>query len=203
MTATEIRNTLANSSVFAQIVIKDQPQLTLRQVDTYKAALFNELPIQRFNEVTVRIETEQKTRRGAPKPQRRRFDMIALVYPMFTQRTPLVIGVEIKVSRSDLMNDSKILDYLPYCHYLYIAVPTNLQGNAQLVARQLNDKVGKPVVGVIDCVDTASGKGSAQLLAQADKNTPKPHAITEVMTECVWHKAFKTIDNHKTKGGAK
>ncbi len=76
-----------------------------------------------FPEVTVRLETDQRTRRGKPKPQRRRLDLVALVQPHYREWRPFVIGVEIKVSEHDLAGDYKLYDYLHYCHLFYLAVP--------------------------------------------------------------------------------
>lgn len=80
-----------------------------------------------FPEVTVRPPTEGTTRRGKPRFQRRRFDLVALVQPHYKIWEPLAIGIEIKVDVHDLMNDDKIADYLPYVHLFYLAVPSDLE----------------------------------------------------------------------------
>lgn len=82
-------------------------------------------------EVTVRLPTEELTRRGKPKPQRRRMDLVAVVLPHIKVWQPLLIGVEVKVSKSDLMGDNKIADYLDYCHLFYLAVPSDLVAEAK------------------------------------------------------------------------
>jgi hypothetical protein len=53
----------------------------------------------------------------APLPNGRRADMMAI-----DPKGRLVI-VEIKVSRADLLGDSKWCDYLDYCDFFYWAVP--------------------------------------------------------------------------------
>ncbi|MCY7339599.1 MAG: MmcB family DNA repair protein [Sphingomonas bacterium] len=55
-----------------------------------------------------------------PLPNGRRADMMAI-----DGKGQLVI-VEIKVSRSDLLGDSKWIDYLDYCDRFYWAVPSAL-----------------------------------------------------------------------------
>jgi hypothetical protein len=45
---------------------------------------------------------------------------------------PLIVGYEIKVSRSDFMRDNKFFGYLPYCHELYFVVPTGLIDRMEL-----------------------------------------------------------------------
>ena len=41
-------------------------------------------------------------------------------------------GIEIKVSKSDLMNDNKMSEYMFFCDYFYIAVPNELKECAKL-----------------------------------------------------------------------
>lgn len=91
-----------------------------------------------FPEVTVRVPAEGKTRRGKPRLQRRRFDLVALVQTHYKNFTPLAIGVEIKVSRHDLLADDKLSDYLPYVHLFYLAVPAELEGDATDKVTSLN-----------------------------------------------------------------
>lgn len=84
-----------------------------------------------FPEVTVRLPAEGLTRRGKPRLQRRRMDLVALVQPHYKNFKPFVIGVEIKVDLHDLQNDIKIVDYLGYCHLFYLAVPPELKEPAR------------------------------------------------------------------------
>ena len=51
----------------------------------------------------------------------RRLDMLSLDYMRGRVR-----GYEIKVSRSDFVNDTKWQDYLPYCHQFYFVCPPDL-----------------------------------------------------------------------------
>ncbi len=99
-----------------------------------------------FTEVTVRIPTEEVTRFGKPKPQRRRFDAIALVKPHFKAYGDdlFALGIEVKVSKSDLSGDMKFTDYLAYCDYFAFAVPTELLAEAR---RKIHDR---PAVGLIN-----------------------------------------------------
>lgn len=84
-------------------------------------------------EVTIRIATDEVTRFGKPKPQRRRFDLISLVKPHYKAwgEDLFSVGIEIKVSNSDLTRDSKYKDYLPYVDYFAFAVPTPLLPDAR------------------------------------------------------------------------
>lgn len=76
-----------------------------------------------FPEVTVRSPIDGTTRRGKPRLQRRRLDLLALVQPNYRQWTPFLACVEIKVDRQDLAQDEKMTDYLPFVHLFYLAVP--------------------------------------------------------------------------------
>lgn len=84
-------------------------------------------------EVTIRKVTDEVTRFGKPKPQRRRFDLISLVKPHYKAwgEDLFSVGIEIKVSKSDLSRDSKYKDYLPYVDYFAFAVPTQLLPDAR------------------------------------------------------------------------
>ncbi|QMW06390.1 hypothetical protein [Spirosoma foliorum] len=79
-------------------------------------------------EVTIRIPTDQKTRFNRPKPQRRRFDAVAVVKPHYRAWGDelFTVGFEIKVTKSDLLADVKIADYLGYTDFMYLVVPTDL-----------------------------------------------------------------------------
>jgi hypothetical protein len=56
-----------------------------------------------------------------PLPNGRRADMVAI------DGHGLLTIVEIKVSRADLLGDSKWPDYLDYCDFFYWAVPSGFQ----------------------------------------------------------------------------
>lgn len=61
-----------------------------------------------------------KDRPGGLSP--RRMDALAIT----RNWTPTVTAYEVKVTRSDLLQDAKIGDYLPWCNRLYVAVPAGL-----------------------------------------------------------------------------
>lgn len=81
-----------------------------------------------FHEVTVRVPGEDRDRFNRPKPQRRRMDIVSLIKPHYKAwGTDLFsVGIEVKVTKSDLMGDNKWLEYLPYCDYFCFAVPADL-----------------------------------------------------------------------------
>ncbi|WP_345375036.1 hypothetical protein [Algivirga pacifica] len=83
---------------------------------------------QLHTEVTVRIPTGERTKFGKEKPQRRRFDLVGLVKPFYSAwgNELFTVGFEVKVSKSDLLQDEKYLDYLGYTDFFFFAVPTEL-----------------------------------------------------------------------------
>ena len=84
-----------------------------------------------YPEVTIRIPTGQTTRRGYPKPQRRRLDLVALVRLNYRAWQPVIIGIEIKASQYDLLSDAKLPQYLPYCDLFFLAAPAELHTPAK------------------------------------------------------------------------
>lgn len=98
-----------------------------------------------FKEVTVRIKTENKTKYGRPKPQRRRLDSVLLVKPHYKAygNEIFTLGIEIKVSKSDLLSDEKFIEYLGYTDFLLFAVPENL---VEYAVQKLKDF---PTIGII------------------------------------------------------
>jgi hypothetical protein len=79
-----------------------------------------------FPEVTIRLPVDGVTRRGKPKLQRRRLDLVGLVQSHYKSFDPFIVGVEIKVAEHDLVGDMKMEQYLEHCHLFYLAVPTEL-----------------------------------------------------------------------------
>lgn len=112
-----------------EIVIRGDfvKEICLKKV-SFIAKMSTEPSFKVFKEVTVRIPTEEKTRFGKDKPQRRRFDAILLVKPYYKAwgGELFSIGIEIKVSKSDLKQDSKFQEYLEFTNYMFFAVPHEL-----------------------------------------------------------------------------
>lgn len=82
-----------------------------------------------FTEVTMRMPTTKTSKRtGKPykTQQRRRIDLVGLVKPNYKAFDLMLLGVEIKVSKSDLLNDKKMFSYAPYFHFMFLAVPEEL-----------------------------------------------------------------------------
>lgn len=153
MKATEILKNLQNGFWAKELSRKEFPFITKMSTPP----LFKVFP-----EVTVRIETEEKTRFGKPKPQRRRFDALSLVKPFYKayENDLFTVGFEIKVAKSDLTGDQKYLDYLGFTDFFFFAVPTFLVEQAKMKAEYSKH------IGVID-----AEKGKIELLPERQQVT--------------------------------
>ena len=86
-----------------------------------------------FTEVTIRKSTGEHTRLGLDKSKHYRFDAIFFVQPgnrALNQKQCYTVGVELKNSKSDLMNDKKMENYLGYTDFFFIGVPSDLVDDA-------------------------------------------------------------------------
>ena len=100
-----------------------------------------------FTEVTIRKTTGEHTRLGLDKSKHYRFDAIFFVQPgnrALNQKQCYTVGVELKNSKSDLMHDDKMENYLGYTDFFFIGVPSNLSEDA------LKRSGDNPNIGVFD-----------------------------------------------------
>lgn len=140
MTAQDIINRLTHSQDQAAPGWIRQLALEVRPSKRHPTRYYDTTRVNFFPEVTVRIATDELTRRGHPKPQRRRIDLLAIVQANYKAWQPFTIGVEIKVDPYDLARDTKIEQYFEFCHYFFLAVPLDLTDAAQ--QRIKEDKPG-------------------------------------------------------------
>ena len=97
-----------------------------------------------FTEVTIRKGTGEQTRLGLDKTKHYRFDAIFFIQPglrALNQHQCYTVGVELKNSKSDLMGDKKIEEYIGYTDFFFIGVPENLIEEA-LERADGNSKIG-------------------------------------------------------------
>ena len=97
-------------------------------------------------EFTIRLDKSVILPDGRHKLYRRRFDAMFLVVPTLNavaQQWTFKVGVEVKATRSDLLGDEKIGDYLGWTDYFFVAVPDNLVRSA------INRFKDEPRVGVV------------------------------------------------------
>ena len=108
-----------------------------------------------FEELTVRYETGEKTRRGLAKQEHYRFDAVLFVQPGYralNQNQCFTIGIELKNSKADLMSDHKMDKYLGWTDLFFIGVPEELTEEAIRKAEEVSEEVfgDKTMVGVFD-----------------------------------------------------
>ena len=86
-----------------------------------------------FFEVTVREDTGEKTRKHLDKKDHFRLDAVIFVEPgnaSLNQGSCYTVGLELKNSKGDLLNDRKMEHYIGYTDFFFIGVPQNLTDEA-------------------------------------------------------------------------
>lgn len=108
-----------------------------------------------FEELTVRYETGEKTKRGLDKQDHYRFDSVLFIQPGYralNQNQCFTVGIELKNSKADLMGDHKMDKYLGWTDLFFIGVPAAITEDAIKKADEVSEKVfgNKSMVGVFD-----------------------------------------------------
>ena len=108
-----------------------------------------------FEELTVRYETGEKTKRGLDKQDHYRFDSVLFIQPGYralNQNQCFTVGIELKNSKADLMGDHKMDKYLGWTDLFFIGVPAAITEDAIRKADEVSEEVfgNKPMVGVFD-----------------------------------------------------
>ena len=108
-----------------------------------------------FEELTVRYETGEKTKRGLDKQDHYRFDSILFIQPGYralNQNQCFTVGIELKNSKADLMGDHKMDKYLGWTDLFFIGVPAAITEDAIRKADEVSEEVfgNKSMVGVFD-----------------------------------------------------
>jgi hypothetical protein len=83
------------------------PQWAIDTINQKKMDYF-----QLFTEVAVSSGTSSKPRR---------IDIVSIVKESNKGPLPTVIGIEVKINIHDLKRDMKLTEYIPFCHYFYLA----------------------------------------------------------------------------------
>lgn len=140
-----------------------------------------------FTEVTVRIPTGRQGR-FSEYLQRRRMDAVAVIRVNDRRYKPILVGIEVKISASDLMCDRKIVDYLPYVDTFYLAVPDYLldAANAYLKTDSRLSEIGVLQVG--RCVETK--KQAGEIRPQAHK---RGKLVEELLMKSLWKEAEQKL----------
>ena len=119
-----------------------------------------------FEELTVRYETGEKTRRGLDRQDHYRFDAVLFIQPGFralNQNQCFTVGIELKNSKADLVADKKMGKYIGWTDFFFIGVPAELTEDAIRKAEEVSlqafgedpalgkeSSLSKSMVGVFD-----------------------------------------------------
>ena len=131
----------------------------------------NTTQFQIYKEVAVTVGTSQHARR---------IDVVGIIKEQ--NSLPTVIGVEIKASINDIQRDTKLTEYMPFCHYFYIAVPneTAFIDTAKAVITQQ--------IGLLCITDeVVDGRYQVVMLKQAQRSEPHPIFLGELYGKCLCH----------------
>ena len=120
-----------------------------------------------FEELTVRYETGEKTKRGLDKQDHYRFDSVLFIQPGYralNQNQCFTVGIELKNSKADLMGDHKMDKYLGWTDLFFIGVPADITEDAIRKADEVSEEVfgNKSMVGVFDIENGAIYKMPAR-----------------------------------------
>lgn len=95
-----------------------------------------------FREVTIRKPTGRTNRFGREALKRYRLDGVAVIRINAHRYTPVLCGIEVKVTESDLAHDDKMREYCSHVDTFYLAVPGALVKSAQAYVRYTGIEAG-------------------------------------------------------------
>lgn len=131
-----------------------------------------------FKEISVNTGTSHHARR---------IDVVAAIKETYKSALPTILGVEIKVSERDLKQDIKMTEYQAFCHYFYLAIPSDTN-MIQLAMEVLTEETG--ILCITDTI--IEGKYQIQVLRKALPLHPSPAFVGEVYGKLLYH-ALKWI----------
>jgi hypothetical protein len=140
-------------------------------IDTLNINNLNDFHI--FNEVAIKSGSSRNPRR---------IDVVGMLKEP-QELLPTVIGVEIKASIHDLKRDMKFTEYMPFCHYFYLAVP-NEQAMIEAAASVIT-----PDIGILCITDkVVDGRYQVVIIKKARlSDNPNSTLLGEVYGKCICH----------------
>jgi len=112
----------------------------------------------------------------------RRIDVVAFVRETYKSPLPTVIGVEIKTNVNDLLRDTKLTEYMSFCHYFYLAIPN------EPALIEAAENVTTQRIGLL-CVTDEVIDGRYQIVVnrKARRLQPHPAILGELYGRCSFH----------------
>jgi len=127
-----------------------------------------------------RLFTEVAVTAGSSRYPRR-IDVVSIVRHFRDGPLPTIIGVEIKADVNDLKRETKLTEYMPFCHYFYLAFPneTAFINAAKAVTTQQ--------IGLLCVTDEIiDGRYQVVMLRKARRSQkPHPALMGELYAKCL------------------
>lgn len=98
-----------------------------------------------------------------------------------------ICGYEVKVSRSDFMQDTKYTEYAPVCTELYVAIPYPYKRQPVATAAEL-----PPSVGLIHVL----GNGQARVVRKAVRREPEYRALAHLLMYVLMSRTHLAVPGH-------
>ena len=164
------KNTNSAAMTTANIIQSlKNPQWAIDTINQKKMDYF-----QLFTEVAVSSGTSSKPRR---------IDIVSIVKESNKGPLPTVIGIEVKINIHDLKRDMKLTEYIPFCHYFYLAIP-NEQAMIDAVASVTTKEIG--ILCVTD--EVVDGRYKNVIIRKAQRiKKPHPVLLGELYGKCLFH----------------
>lgn len=145
-----------------------------------------------FREVTIRKPTGQINRFGEEKLKRYRLDGVSVIKINDHRYEPVIVGLEVKISKSDLMNDTKMQEYLDYCDFFFLTIPRHLGFDAKTYISQhpQGDRIGMIIV---EC-------GEVEIHEFRDRHHISDRQRHEITTELLMKSLWKEARQQHTRG---
>ena len=125
-----------------------------------------------FSEVPIRYDSKETNRFGKTKMQHFRNDIVTVIRPgRYGLNFPpekiiaFSVGIEVKASKEDLLNDDKLAFYLGWTDFYFLAVPKYLSGYAVGKAAMVDDRIGVISICENGCVDIIKKPVRQRILA--------------------------------------
>lgn len=121
-----------------QLLVENQGKFFVRSLADSHYKLcgrinLDEVEYRVFSELTVRVKNGQMSWQGYEKSDKYRFDAVLFIKPSVGavgQGTCFTCGIEIKGDHNDLMQDTKIIDYVGWTDIFFIGAPRELVEDA-------------------------------------------------------------------------
>lgn len=121
-----------------QLLVENQGKFFVRSLADSHYKLcgrinLDEVEYRVFSELTVRVKNGQMSWKGYEKSDKYRFDAVLFIKPSVGavgQGTCFTCGIEIKGDHNDLMQDTKIIDYVGWTDIFFIGAPRELVEDA-------------------------------------------------------------------------